>query len=134
MAFKRINDIVKGASVILLNQITKINTNIYIYIHTLVFFFFLILILGCHCPLKSKNSYVPTHIKCHRLNFYLIYCGAKEFGNPGPFHIKTKAHAEEEEMFEDERRRSKLPGDLTKDNPVLDKLRSRKEKAAHHQG
>ena len=30
------------------------------------------------------------------------YCGAKEFGNPGPFHIKPKAHAEEEEMSEDE--------------------------------
>ena len=28
-------------------------------------------------------------------------CGAKEFGNPGPFHIKPKAHAEEEEMSED---------------------------------
>ena len=31
-------------------------------------------------------------------------------GNPGPFHIKPKAHAEEEEMFESEQRRSKLPG------------------------
>ena len=24
------------------------------------------------------------------------YCGAKGFGNPGPFHIKPKAYAEEE--------------------------------------
>ena len=31
-------------------------------------------------------------------------------GNLGPFHIKPKAHAEEEEMFESEQRRSKLPG------------------------
>ena len=38
------------------------------------------------------------------------YCGAKVFGNPSPFHIKPKAHAEEEEMSEDERRRFKLPG------------------------
>ena len=36
-------------------------------------------------------------------------------------------------MSEDERRRSKLPGDVAEDNPVLGKLRSRKEEAAHHQ-
>ena len=62
------------------------------------------------------------------------YCGAKEFGNPSPFHIKPKAHAEEEEMSGDERRRSKLPGDVAEDNLVLGKPRSRKEKAAHRQG
>ena len=60
-------------------------------------------------------------------------CGAKEFGNPSPFHVKPKAHAEEEEMSEDERKRSKLPGDVAKDNPILGKPRSRKEKAARHQ-
>ena len=60
-------------------------------------------------------------------------CGAKEFGNPSPFHVKPKAHAEEEEMSEDEQRRSKLPGDIAEDNPVLDKPRSRKEKAARRQ-
>ena len=37
-------------------------------------------------------------------------CGAKEFGNPDLFHIKYKAHVEEEEMSEDEQRMSKLPG------------------------
>ena len=58
------------------------------------------------------------------------YCRAKEFGNPNPFHIKPKAHAEEEEMSEDERRRSKLPRDVAEDNLVLSKPRSRKEKAA----
>ena len=58
------------------------------------------------------------------------YCRAKEFGNPGQFRIKPKAHAEEEEMSEDERRRSKLPGDVAEDNLVLGKPRSRKEKAA----
>ena len=59
---------------------------------------------------------------------------AKESGNPGPFHVKLKAHAEEEEMSKDERRRSKLPEDVAEDNPVLGKLRSQKEKAARHQG
>ena len=58
------------------------------------------------------------------------YCEAKGFGNPGPFHIKPKAHAEEEEMSEDEQRGSKLPGDVAEDNPVLGEPRSRKEKAA----
>ena len=29
-------------------------------------------------------------------------CGVKEFGNPGPLYTKPKAHAEEEEMPEDE--------------------------------
>ena len=62
------------------------------------------------------------------------YYGAENFGNPGPFQIKPKAHAEEGEMSEDERRRSKLPGDVAEDNPILNKPRSRKEKAAHHQG
>ena len=66
--------------------------------------------------------------------YIYIYCGDKEFGDPGPFHIKPKAHAEEEEMSEDEQRRFKLPGYITEDNPVLGKPRSRKEKAARHQG
>ena len=59
------------------------------------------------------------------------YCGAEGFGNPSPFHIKPKAHAEEEKMSEDEQRRSKLPRDIAEDNPVLGKPRSRKDKAAH---
>ena len=59
------------------------------------------------------------------------YCGAKGFSNPGPFHIKSKVHAEEEEMFENEQKKSKLLGDVTEDNPVLGEPRSRKEKAAH---
>ena len=62
------------------------------------------------------------------------YCGAKEFGNPVLFHIKLEAHAEEEEIFEEKQRRSKLPGDIAEDNPVLGKARSRKEEAACHQG
>ena len=59
------------------------------------------------------------------------YCGAEGCGNPSPFHIKPKAHAEEEEMSEDEQRRSKLLGDVAEDHPILDELRVQKEKAAH---
>ena len=52
------------------------------------------------------------------------YCGAKGFGNSDPFHIKSKTHAEEEEMSDDEQRRSKLLGDVAEDNPVLGQLKS----------
>ena len=61
------------------------------------------------------------------------YCGAKDSGNPGLFHIEPKAHAEEKEMSEDEQRRSKLSGDVAEDNFVLGKPKSRKEKVARHQ-
>ena len=59
------------------------------------------------------------------------YYGAEGCGNPSPFHIKPKAHAKEEEMSEDEQRRSKLLGDVAEDHPILGELRLRKEKAAH---
>ena len=61
------------------------------------------------------------------------YCGAEGFGNPDPSHIKPKAHSEEEETSEDEQGRSKLPGDIAEDNPVLDQPRSWKEKVAYPQ-
>ena len=61
------------------------------------------------------------------------YCGAEGCGNPSPFHIKPKAHTKEEEMSEDEQRRSKLLGDVAEDHPVLGELRSQKEKVAHPQ-
>ena len=38
----------------------------------------------------------------YKFFFSIGLCGAKEFGNPSSFHIKPKAHAEEEEMSEDE--------------------------------
>ena len=53
-------------------------------------------------------------------------CRAKESSNPNPFHIRPKAHVDEEEMSEDERRRFQMPRDIAEDNPVLEKLRSRK--------
>ena len=63
-----------------------------------------------------------------------IYCGAKGIGDPGLFHTKPMAHAEKEEMSEDEQRKSRLPGYTVEDNPVLGKPRSRKGKVPHHQG
>ena len=46
-------------------------------------------------------------------------CGVKEFGHLGPLYTKPKAHAEEEEKPEDERKKSKLPSSIAEDNPVL---------------
>ena len=62
-------------------------------------------------PRTSKSSSPPEEPNSRMLRGY---CGAKEFGNLGLFHIKPKAHAEKEEMSEDEQRRSKLPGDVAK--------------------
>ena len=38
------------------------------------------------------------------------YYGAKGSRDSDPFHIKSKTHAEEEEVLEDERRESRLSG------------------------
>ena len=81
-------------------------------------------------PRTSKSS---SSLEEPDSRIFRGYCGAEEFGNPGLFHIKPKAYAEEEEMSKDEQRKSKLPKDVTEDNPVLGKPRSWKEKAAHHQ-
>ena len=45
--------------------------------------------------------------------------GAKGSRDPGPFHIGPMAHAEEEEMSEEEQRESRLLGYTAEDNPVL---------------
>ena len=82
-------------------------------------------------PRTSKSSSPPEELESRILRGY---CGAKELGDPGPFHIKPEAHAKEEEMSKDEQRRFKLPRYVAKDNPILSKPRSRKEKAARHQG
>ena len=56
---------------------------------------------------------VLSRIECYWVvREIFIKCGAEGCGNPSPFHIKPKAHAEEEEMSEDEQRRSKLLGDI----------------------
>ena len=43
-------------------------------------------------------------------------------------------HAEEEEMSEDEQRKSRLLGYIAEDNPIFGELRSQKGKAPRHQG
>ena len=49
---------------------------------------------------------------------YTMY-GVKELSNPDLLYTKPKAHTDEEEMFEDKRRKSKLPRSIAEDNPVL---------------
>ena len=61
------------------------------------------------------------------------YCGVKGSKDSGPFHIKPKAYAEEEEVPEDERRESRLLGYTAEDNPVLGKPKSQKGKAPRRQ-
>ena len=62
------------------------------------------------------------------------YCEAKEIGDPGPFHIKPMTHAEEEEMSDNEQRKSRLPGYAAEDDPVLGKPRSQKGEVPPHLG
>ena len=57
------------------------------------------------------------------------YCGAKGSRGSDPFYIKPKAHAEEEEMPEDEQRESRLPRYTVEDDPVLGRPKSSKGKA-----
>ena len=52
------------------------------------------------------------------------YYRVKELSNPGPLYTEPKAHAEEEKTPEDEQRKSKLPRDITEDNPILGQPRS----------
>ena len=59
-------------------------------------------------------------------------CEIKEFGHPGPLYTKPKAHAEEEEMPEDERRKPKLPSSIVEDNPVLGRPGLWRGRAACH--
>ena len=62
------------------------------------------------------------------------YYEAKGIDDPGPFHIKPMAHAEEKEMSENEQRKSRPPGYAAKDNPVLGEPRSRKGEVPCHRG
>ena len=80
-------------------------------------------------PRTSKSSSPPEELESRILRGY---CGAKELGDPGPFHIKPEAHSKEEEMSKDEQRRFKLPGYVAKNIPVFGKPRSRHEKATRH--
>ena len=66
------------------------------------------------------------------MDAYIYIYGDKEFGHPSPLYTKSKAHAEEEEMPDDERRKPKLPSSIAEDNPVLGQLRLRRGRAACH--
>ena len=81
-------------------------------------------------PRASKSSSPPEEPDSR---IWRGYCGAKGFGDPGLFHIGPMAHAEEEEMFEDEQRESILLGYTAEDNLVLSRPKSRKGKAPHCQ-
>ena len=50
--------------------------------------------------------------------------GAKGSKDSSPFHIRPKAHAEEEELPEDKWRESRLLGYTAEDNPVLGRPKS----------
>ena len=60
------------------------------------------------------------------------YCGAKGSGDSGPFDINPKAHAEEEEVPEDERRESRPPNCTVEDDPICGKPKSWERKAPCH--
>ena len=82
-------------------------------------------------PRTSKSSFPPEEQNSRILRGYY---GAKGIGDPDPFHIKPMAHVEEEEMSDDEQRKSRPPGYATKDDLVLGEPRSRKGEVPRHQG
>ena len=61
------------------------------------------------------------------------YCGAKGSRDSGPFHIKLKAHAEKEEIPENEQRESRLLGYIAENDPVLGIPKSWKGKMPRRQ-
>ena len=67
-------------------------------------------------PRSSKSSSLPEVPNSRILR---SYCEAKGIGNPDQLHIKPMAHAEKEEMSEDEHRKSRLLGYTVEDNLVL---------------
>ena len=78
----------------------------------------------------SKSSSLPEEQDSRILKGY---CGVKGSGDPGPFHIGPMAHAEEEEMSEDEQRESRLLGYTAEDNPILGRPKSQRGKAPRRQ-
>ena len=59
--------------------------------------------------------------------------GLKDLAKLSPFHIRPKAHAEEEEMPEDEQMESRLPGYTAEDDPDLGRPKSQRGKAPCYQ-
>ena len=93
--------------------------------------FFSLLDNTCYYTFPNIFSFLFISLSPH---YSILYCGAKDSENPGPFHIKLKAHAKEKEMSKDEQRRFELSGDKAEDNFVLGKPKSQKEKTTRHQG
>ena len=69
------------------------------------------------------NSLHLLKTKNWLFDFCNVRCEVKEFGHPGSLYTKPKAHAEEEEMPEDEWRKFKLPSSIAEDNNVLNQPR-----------
>ena len=80
--------------------------------------------------LRTSKSSSPSEEPDNRI--LRGYCRVKEFGYLSPLYIKPKVHAEEEEMPEDERRKSKLPSSIVEDNLVLGQSRLWRGRAACH--
>ena len=51
---------------------------------------------------NNKKMEHRSYLCCRVIKTHIIICRAKEFGNPGPFHVRPKAHTEEEDMSKDE--------------------------------
>ena len=81
-------------------------------------------------PRTSKSSSSPEEPGSRILRGY---CGIKRSRDSGPFHIRPMAHAEEEEMPDDEQRESRLLGYTAEDDLVLGRPKSRKGKAPYRQ-
>ena len=82
---------------------------------------------GHDIGLRTSKSFSPFEELGSRI--LKGYCGAKGSRDSSLFHIKPKAHTEEEEMSEDEQREFRLPGYTAKDDPILNRPKSRKGKA-----
>ena len=82
-------------------------------------------------PRTSKSSSLPKGPDSRILRGYY---GAKGIGDPSPFHIKPMTHAEEEEMSEDEQRKSRPLRYAVKDDLILGRPRSLKGEVPRHQG
>ena len=82
---------------------------------------------GPDIGLRTSKSSSPPEEPGSRI--FRGYYGAKISGDSGSFHIKPMAHAEEEEMPEDERREFRLPECTFEDDPVLGRPKSQERKA-----
>ena len=56
--------------------------------------------------------------------------GPEGYRGFGSFHIKPKAHAEEEEVSNDELRESRLPNCIAENDPILGRPKSQERKAS----